>query len=66
MRTIKTTRKPLEKIRGYLEGGMSLTDAAKITGYPISALSIMAMCWGVKLPMGRPKGCGRAEASNGQ
>jgi hypothetical protein len=54
---IKTNRKPMEEIRKYLEAGMSLTDAAKVTGYPISALSIMARCWNVKLPMGRPKGC---------
>jgi hypothetical protein len=54
---IKTNRKPLETIRVYLENGMSLTDCSKICGYPISALSVMAMAWGIKLPMGRPKGC---------
>jgi hypothetical protein len=56
MATIKTARKPLEVIRGYLEAGMSLTDAAKVTGYPISALSIMARCWGVKFKQGPPRG----------
>ena len=54
---IKTSRKPMEEIRKYLEAGMSLTDAAKVTGYPVSALSIMAMAWNIKMPMGRPKGC---------
>jgi hypothetical protein len=51
----RAARKPLETIKAYLQSGMSLTDAAKITGYPVSSLSIMALCWNIKLPQGRPK-----------
>jgi hypothetical protein len=56
-----TARKPLEEVRKFLETGMTLTDASKITGYPISNLSIMAMAWGIKLPQGRPRIWRRAE-----
>ncbi len=55
MASIKTIRKSLEEIRKYLEAGMTLTDASKFTGYPISALSIMARCWGIRRPKSRPR-----------
>ena len=55
-------RKPLETIRAYLEGGMSLTDCSKICQYPVPALSILAKAWDIRMPMGRPKGCKRVGA----
>jgi hypothetical protein len=55
--TLKVNRKPVEEIRRYLEAGMPLKDAALVTGYPSSALSIMCLVWGIKLKRGPRKGC---------
>jgi hypothetical protein len=55
MATLKTARKPLEEVKKYLETGMTLTDASKITHWPISALSILAMAWGIRVASGRPR-----------
>jgi hypothetical protein len=53
---VKTNRKSVKEIRRYLQAGMSLKDASLVTGYPSSALSVMALCWGLKLKRGPRKG----------
>jgi hypothetical protein len=53
------TRKPLDEIRRYLLAGMSLADASRVTGYPASALSIMAAVWEIPLKRGKPTACKR-------
>jgi hypothetical protein len=57
-------RKPLEEIHRYLQAGMSLADASRVTGYPVSALSIMAAVWDIKLKRGKPKGYKRVGNEN--
>jgi hypothetical protein len=54
---VKTNRKPVEEIRRYLQAGMPLKDAALVTGYSSSALSIMCLVWGIKLKRGPRKDC---------
>jgi len=55
MAIVKTDRMPLEDIRKMLEAGFKLDLISQQTGYPLSALSIMAHAWGIKLKRGRPR-----------
>jgi hypothetical protein len=55
MATLRTQRKPLEEVKKYLETGMTLTDASKITHWPVSALSILARAWDIRVASGRPR-----------
>ena len=47
MAIIKTGRMALEDIRKLLEAGIKLRIIAEESGYPESALSIMARAWGL-------------------
>ena len=47
MAIIKTIRMPLEDIRKLLEAGIKLRIVSEESGYPESALSVMARAWGL-------------------
>ena len=52
MANIKTGRMALGKIRQMLEDGLAYKEISRYSGYPVSAISIMANCWG----LGRKRG----------